>query len=55
MSLKDKFIGTMTKELTHLREENDDLRETLRQIKSQLLDTYSEDSVIITIINNKIK
>jgi|TARA_R100000501_G_C2615768_1_gene109411 hypothetical protein len=51
-------LGTMTAieeqlimELQCANERNAQLVETLEQLKSQLLDTHAEDSILITIIN----
>ena len=38
-------------ELQCANERNAQLVETLEQLKSQLLDTHAEDSILITIIN----
>ena len=51
----DPAIEILTTEICLQNERIADLENTLKQLKSQLLDTHSEDSVIITIINNQLK
>jgi hypothetical protein len=48
-------IDILITEMTVQNERIAELEYTLVQLKSQLLDTYAEDSVIITIINNSLK
>ena len=48
----DAAIETLITEITLQNERLAELEHTLEQLKSQLLDTHAEDSVIITIINN---
>lgn len=48
----DSAIETLITEITLQNERIAELEHTLEQLKSQLLDTHEEDSVIITIINN---
>lgn len=48
-------IDMLITEMTVQNERIAELEYTLVQLKSQLLDTYAEDSVIITIINNSLK
>jgi predicted nucleotidyltransferase len=48
-------IDILITEMTVQNERIAELEYTLEQLKSQLLDTYAEDSVIITIINNSLK
>tara|TARA_R110002124_G_scaffold257896_1_gene423616 strand:+ start:607 stop:789 length:183 start_codon:yes stop_codon:yes gene_type:complete len=58
----DPAIEILTTEICLQNERIADLENTLKthvttleQLKSQLLDTHSENSVIITIINNQLK
>jgi hypothetical protein len=48
----DPAIEILITEICLQNERIADLENTLEQLKSQLLDTHSEDSVIIKIINN---
>jgi hypothetical protein len=45
-------LDTLTTEIVLQNERIAELEYTLEQLRSQLLDTHSEDSIIITIINN---
>ena len=48
----EKQLEILVTEITIQNERIAELEYTLEQLKSQLLDTHAEDSVIITIINN---
>ena len=51
----DATIEILVTEITLQNERIAGLEYTLRMLKSQLLDTHAEDSVIITIIDNALK
>jgi hypothetical protein len=48
----NESIDVLVTELTIQNERIAELEYTLKQLKSQLLDTHKEDSLIITIIDN---
>ena len=45
-------VDILVTEIVAQNERIAELENTLKQLKSQLLDTHAEDSVIITVINN---
>jgi hypothetical protein len=51
----EKALEILITELTLQSDRIGELENTLRKLKSQLLDIYLEDSVIITIINESLK
>ena len=54
LCIKDEIIAEKINDLVTAKNRVIQLEYTLRMLKSQLLDTYKEDSVIITIINNSL-
>ena len=48
----EKKLEILVTEITLQNERIAELEYVLEQLKSQLLDTHAEDSVIITVINN---
>ena len=54
LCIKDEIIEEKINDLVTAKGRIIQLEYTLRMLKSQLLDTHKEDSVIITIINNSL-
>jgi hypothetical protein len=54
LCIKDEIIAEKMNDLVTAKDRIIQLEYTLRMLKSQLLDTHKEDSVIITIINNSL-
>lgn len=50
----EKQLEILVTEITLQNERIAELEYVLEQLKSQLLDTHEEDSVIITVINNSL-